>query len=105
MNIINSFTKVISAIIACAIVLMVIIPHGIGLEFISADEIPDSYEFPKDIYINGENIAKKPIILSGAGTYNIILEDFYFDLSETEISTIYIKDNINVNLTLIGENT
>ena len=87
MNIINSFTKVISAIIACAIVLMVIIPYGIGLEFISAYKNDETYNNPQDVYFNSEDIAKKPIVLLGAGTYNITLDNVYLDRKSTRLNS------------------
>ncbi len=102
MNVINLITKVVSVIIACAVVLMVTIPNGIKTELISAGPyINPGYYTIK----GGENISTEPISLLGAVTYNIILEDVYLDLSSTQNPAFYMADNTNVNLTLVGKNT
>ena len=59
-----------------------------------------------DIIIKGNSNSKKePIFLSSAGTYNITLENVTLDFSLQEMYAFYLHSGVNVNLTLIGENT
>ncbi|NLK71370.1 MAG: hypothetical protein GX286_08055, partial [Clostridiales bacterium] len=102
----NNFTKGLSIIIVCAFALANIFVNRIKPEYISAIDLMQMHTEQYDIIIKGNSNSKKePIFLSSAGTYNITLENVTLDFSLQEMYAFYLHSGVNVNLTLIGENT
>src|SRR5690554_440303 len=106
MKTINFFKRVLTIITAGVLALVFVLLNEIRAEYICADYTHTSFSAPCDATIKGnENTDLQPIKLRGAGTYNLILENVYLDLSNTEECALYIENGTNVNLILVGVNT